>query len=58
MKKQRIFIITGELSGDLHASYVVKELKKLNDNFEIEAVGSDNLKNQGVKLFENHKKRI
>ena len=55
MKKQRIFIITGELSGDLHASYVVKELKKLNDNFEIEAVGSDNLKNQGVKLFENHK---
>ena len=56
MKKQRIFIITGELSGDLHASYVVKELKKLNGDIEIEAIGSDNLKNQGVKLFETHKK--
>lgn len=56
MKKKKIFIITGELSGDLHASYVVKELKKLNDNVEIEAIGSDNLKNQGVKLFEDHQK--
>lgn len=55
MKKQKIFIITGELSGDLHASYVVKELKKLNNNFEVEAIGSDNLKNQEVKLFEDHK---
>ncbi|OLA94359.1 MAG: lipid-A-disaccharide synthase [Candidatus Melainabacteria bacterium LEY3_CP_29_8] len=56
LKKKKIFIITGELSGDLHASCVVKELKKLNDRVEIEAIGSDNLKNQGVKLFEDHKK--
>lgn len=56
MEKKKIFIITGELSGDLHASYVVKELKKLSNDIEIEAIGSDNLKNQGVKLFEDHKK--
>ena len=56
LKKKKIFIITGELSGDLHASYVVKELKKLCDNVEIEAIGSNNLENQGVKLFEDHKK--
>ena len=56
MKKKRIFIITGELSGDLHASYVVKEIRNLDNDIEIEAIGSDNLKNQEVKLFEDHKK--
>ena len=52
----RIFIITGEYSGDIHAAGVAKELKNLNPDIEIEAVGGENLKNAGVKLFSDHKK--
>lgn len=53
---KKVFIITGEHSGDMHASLVVKELKKLNSEIEIEAIGGKNLEAQGVKLFANHDK--
>lgn len=53
---KKLFIITGEYSGDIHASHVVKALKNLNPDIEIEAVGGENLEQTGVKLFENHKK--
>ncbi len=56
MDSKKLFIITGELSGDIHASNVVKELKKINSSIEIEAIGGDNLNAEGVKLFSNHKK--
>lgn len=52
---KKIFIITGEHSGDLHASFVVKELLKLNSNVQIEAVGGTNLQEAGAKLFCGHK---
>ena len=53
---KKLFIITGEYSGDIHAAKVVSELKKINPDIEIEAVGGENLANQGVKLFSNHDK--
>ena len=53
---KKVFIITGEHSGDKHASGVARELKKINPNIIIEAVGGENLKNQGVKLFCDHSK--
>lgn len=53
---KKIFIITGEYSGDKHASGVVRELKKIYPNVIIEGVGESNLENEGVKLFCNHKK--
>lgn len=53
---KKLFIITGEYSGDKHASDVVKEIKKLNSNIEIEAVGGSNLAAEGVKLFCDHSK--
>lgn len=53
---KKLFIITGEYSGDRHASDVVKELKKINPEIEIEAVGGANLASQGVKLFCDHSK--
>ena len=53
---KKLFIITGEYSGDRHASDVVKELKKLNFDIQIEAVGGVNLANEGVKLFCDHSK--
>ena len=53
---KRVFIITGEYSGDIHASHVVKALKQINPDVEIEGVGGENLKNAGVKLFSDQKK--
>ena len=32
---KRIFIITGEYSGDMHAANVVKQLRELNSDIEM-----------------------
>ena len=53
---KKIFIITGEYSGDIHASNVVKELRALNLDVQIEGIGGINLESQGVKLFTNQDK--
>lgn len=55
-KKQKLFIITGEYSGSMHALRVVECLKLLNPEIVIEAIGDENLEKAGVKLFENHSK--
>lgn len=52
---KRVFIVTGEHSGDLHAAKVVKELLSLNSTLEIEAVGGEALKEAGAKLFKDHR---
>ena len=55
---KKIFIITGEHSGDIHASKVVEELRKdfSDEDLIIEGIGGQNLKNSGVKLFSDQKK--
>lgn len=53
---KKIFIITGEYSGDKHASCVAREIYKSNPDVTIEAVGGSNLEAAGVKLFCNHEK--
>ena len=53
---KKLFIITGEYSGDIHASHVAEELKKLYPDVVIEGIGGENLKNAGVKLFTDHSK--
>ena len=53
---KKIFIVTGEYSGDIHASHVVRALRSINPDIEIEGVGGDNLKASGVKLFSDQKK--
>ena len=53
---KKIFIITGEYSGDKHASGVARELKKLIPDVIIEGVGESNLEKAGVKLFRTHEK--
>lgn len=53
---KKIFIITGEHSGDIHASKVVNELKQIYPDVIIEGIGGENLKNAGVKLFSDQKK--
>lgn len=56
MDKKKLFVITGELSGDKHASLVVKNLLATRDDIEVEAIGGENLKKLGIKLFEDHSK--
>ena len=53
---KKVFIITGEYSGDIHASNVAKKLYELNPDIEIEGIGGENLKSAGVKLFSDQKK--
>jgi len=53
---KKLFIITGEYSGSMHAVKVVECLKKQFPDIEIEGIGDENLAKAGVKLFENHSK--
>lgn len=53
---KKLFIITGEHSGDIHAGKVVEEIKKTCPDLIIEGIGGDNLKKAGVKLFSGQEK--
>ena len=56
MSMKKVFIITGEYSGDIHASQVARRLYEINPDITIEGIGGENLKSAGVKLFSDHKK--
>ncbi|PHS08350.1 MAG: lipid-A-disaccharide synthase, partial [Acidithiobacillus sp.] len=45
---KKIFIVTGEPSGDRLASKVISKLKKNNNNIEFLSVGGTHLKSIGV----------
>lgn len=51
---KKIFIITGEHSGDIHAGRVVQVLKEYNSDIEIRGIGGDNLKEAGAAIFCDH----
>ena len=53
---KKIFIVTGEHSGDMHAANVAKHLFELLPDVQIEAIGGKNLKDLGIKLFSDHSK--
>jgi len=46
---KKIFILTGEASGDKLASKAISDLKKINPNIEYLSVGGENLKRIGIK---------
>jgi len=50
---KKIFILTGEISGDKLASKVITKLKKNNSNIEFLSVGGEYLKAQGIKSIYN-----
>ena len=52
---KKIFILTGEESGDKLAFKVISNLQKINTNFEYLSVGGDNLKSLGIKSIYNLK---
>lgn len=53
---KKVFIITGEYSGDIHGGKVAEILREQIPDIEIEAIGGENLKNAGAKLFCDHSK--
>lgn len=53
---KKLFVITGEYSGDIHASKVVTALRSKYSDLVVEGIGGENLKAAGVKLFSDQKK--
>lgn len=49
--QKKIFIITGESSGDKIASYIINHIKKKKSNIEFLAIGGENIKSQGVNCI-------
>ena len=47
---KKILMVSGEPSGDLHASNLVKDLKKLDPNLEFFGMGGGLSKNAGVEI--------
>ncbi len=52
---KKIFILTGEPSGDRLASKVISSLKKINKDIEYLSVGGENLQSLGIKSIYNLK---
>ena len=52
---KKIFILTGETSGDKLAAKVIYNLNKLNPNIEYLSVGGENLNKLGIKSIYNLK---
>ena len=54
---KKIFISTGEVSGDLHGGLLSKALfkqaKKHSINLEIVGLGGEKMKNEGVLIFQD-----
>ena len=46
---KKVFILTGEPSGDKLASKVIADLKKINQNIEYLSVGGEHLQSLGIK---------
>ena len=46
----KIYIVTGEKSGDQHAAKIVKEIKNQNKDIKIGAWGGDSLLSEKIQL--------
>jgi lipid-A-disaccharide synthase len=51
MAHKKIFIVAGEVSGDMHAAILVRELKALNPSLILMGLGGKRMREEGVKLF-------
>lgn len=49
-ESKKILIVAGEASGDLHGSSLIKELKKINSQFQFFGIGGDRMKKEGMEL--------
>ncbi len=51
IKNKNILIIAGEVSGDLHAAALIKELKVLDSDIKLFGIGGDKMKEAGVEII-------
>ncbi len=51
----KYYIIAGEASGDMHASNLIREIKKLDNEVEIRAWGGDMMEKQGAKIVKHYR---
>ncbi|MCK9162828.1 MAG: lipid-A-disaccharide synthase [Bacteroidales bacterium] len=51
----KYYIIAGEVSGDLHASFLMKELKAKDEEAEFRVWGGDNMLNEGATVVKHIK---
>lgn len=51
----KIFIISGEASGDLHGANLAKALCAQNPDLELQGWGGELMENQGVKVLKHYK---
>lgn len=51
----KYYIIAGEASGDLHASNLIKALKKEDTNLEMRAWGGDLMAEQGAEIVKHYR---
>ncbi|MDD2386217.1 MAG: lipid-A-disaccharide synthase [Bacteroidales bacterium] len=49
----KYFILAGEASGDLHGSYLIREIKKIDDKAIFHGWGGDLLEKEGMKIFKH-----
>ncbi|OGI06102.1 MAG: lipid-A-disaccharide synthase [Candidatus Margulisbacteria bacterium GWF2_35_9] len=54
---KRLLVLTGEVSGDLHASFLIKAIKKQIPDVLIYAVGSEKLQKEGAVIIADISKK-
>jgi lipid-A-disaccharide synthase len=50
MNEKNLMIVAGEVSGDLHGSFLIKELKKLDPKLNIFGIGGDRMISEGMNV--------
>ena len=50
MSKEKIFIISGEDSGDLHGAKLIASIKQINPNTEFFGIGGSRMQREGYSL--------
>ena len=51
----KYYIISGEASGDLHASNLIRHLKQHDNEMDVRAWGGDLMKAQGAHIVKHYK---
>ncbi len=51
----KYYIIAGEASGDLHASNLMREIKKMDAEAEFRAWGGDRMQEQGAEIIKHYR---
>jgi lipid-A-disaccharide synthase len=53
MKSRKILLVAGEVSGDLHGSYLVEAIHRIDPEIQFFGVGGEGLKRAGMRLLQH-----